>query len=172
LGRSRPASCAACIGVADNVTGTLPGGELAFIIDFAILMGILIVPPRGLFGYDVQGCRFWGCRRAVRVALAPVRAGSVSRKQGLNTEATEKAHGDHGERGASLRVRIPPDIARSAENPCCSVISVRFLRGLRVKMACLADMARLLESHRPARLLQSASAAASCMSSATGWNSA
>jgi branched-chain amino acid transport system permease protein len=41
------------IGVADSVTGTLLGGELAFIIDFAILMGILIVRPRGLFGYDV-----------------------------------------------------------------------------------------------------------------------
>jgi branched-chain amino acid transport system permease protein len=41
------------IGVADSVTGTLLGGELAFIIDFAILMLILIVRPRGLFGYDV-----------------------------------------------------------------------------------------------------------------------
>lgn len=40
------------IGVADSVTGTLLGGELAFIIDFAILMLILIVRPRGLFGYD------------------------------------------------------------------------------------------------------------------------
>lgn len=41
------------IGVADSVTGTLLGGELAFIIDFAILMLILIVRPKGLFGYDV-----------------------------------------------------------------------------------------------------------------------
>ncbi|HVZ07144.1 branched-chain amino acid ABC transporter permease [Rhodopila sp.] len=41
------------IGIADSVTGTLLGGELAFIIDFAILMLILIVRPRGLFGYDV-----------------------------------------------------------------------------------------------------------------------
>ena len=41
------------IGLSDSVTGTLLGGELAFIIDFAILMLILIVRPRGLFGYDV-----------------------------------------------------------------------------------------------------------------------
>jgi branched-chain amino acid transport system permease protein len=41
------------IGLMDSVTGTLLGGELAFIIDFAILMLILIVRPRGLFGYDV-----------------------------------------------------------------------------------------------------------------------
>ena len=41
------------IGIADSVTGTLLGGELAFIIDFAILMLILIVRPKGLFGYDV-----------------------------------------------------------------------------------------------------------------------
>jgi branched-chain amino acid transport system permease protein len=41
------------IGIADSLTGTLLGGELAFIIDFAILMLILIVRPKGLFGYDV-----------------------------------------------------------------------------------------------------------------------
>ena len=41
------------IGITDSITGTLFGGELAFIIDFAILMAILIVRPRGLFGYDV-----------------------------------------------------------------------------------------------------------------------
>jgi branched-chain amino acid transport system permease protein len=41
------------IGLMDSITGTLLGGELAFIIDFAILMLILIVRPRGLFGYDV-----------------------------------------------------------------------------------------------------------------------
>jgi branched-chain amino acid transport system permease protein len=41
------------IGLTDSATGTLFGGELAFIIDFAILMLILIVRPRGLFGYDV-----------------------------------------------------------------------------------------------------------------------
>jgi branched-chain amino acid transport system permease protein len=41
------------IGLSDSITGTLLGGELAFIIDFAILMLILIVRPRGLFGYDV-----------------------------------------------------------------------------------------------------------------------
>ena len=41
------------IGLSDSVTGTLLGGELAFIMDFAILMLILIVRPRGLFGYDV-----------------------------------------------------------------------------------------------------------------------
>jgi branched-chain amino acid transport system permease protein len=41
------------IGMSDSVTGTLLGGELAFIIDFAILMLILIIRPRGLFGYDV-----------------------------------------------------------------------------------------------------------------------
>lgn len=40
------------IGVADSITGTLLGGELAFIIDFAILMLILIARPKGLFGYD------------------------------------------------------------------------------------------------------------------------
>ena len=39
VGQRRPARCL--------------GGELAFIIDFAILMLILIVRPRGLFGYDV-----------------------------------------------------------------------------------------------------------------------
>jgi branched-chain amino acid transport system permease protein len=42
------------IGLTDSATGTLLGGELAFIIDFAILMLILIVRPRGLFGYDVS----------------------------------------------------------------------------------------------------------------------
>jgi len=42
------------IGLTDSATGTLFGGELAFIIDFAILMLILIVRPRGLFGYDVS----------------------------------------------------------------------------------------------------------------------
>ena len=41
------------IGLTDSITGTLFGGELAFIIDFAILMAFLIVRPRGLFGYDV-----------------------------------------------------------------------------------------------------------------------
>ena len=41
------------IGLSDSATGTLFGGELAFIIDFAILMLILIIRPRGLFGYDV-----------------------------------------------------------------------------------------------------------------------
>ncbi len=41
------------IGLSDSITGTLLGGELAFIIDFAILMLILIVRPKGLFGYDV-----------------------------------------------------------------------------------------------------------------------
>jgi branched-chain amino acid transport system permease protein len=40
------------IGITDSITGTLFGGELAFIIDFAILMAILVVRPRGLFGYD------------------------------------------------------------------------------------------------------------------------
>jgi branched-subunit amino acid ABC-type transport system permease component len=40
------------IGLSDSATGTLFGGELAF-IDFAIPMLILIVRPRGLFGYDV-----------------------------------------------------------------------------------------------------------------------
>ncbi len=41
------------IGLTDSITGTLFGGELAFIIDFAILMVFLIIRPRGLFGYDV-----------------------------------------------------------------------------------------------------------------------
>ncbi|HVY14323.1 MAG TPA: branched-chain amino acid ABC transporter permease [Rhodopila sp.] len=41
------------IGLSDSVTGTVFGGELAFIFDFAILMIFLIVRPRGLFGYDV-----------------------------------------------------------------------------------------------------------------------
>ena len=40
------------IGLSDSITGTLLGGELAFIMDFAILMLILIIRPRGLFGYD------------------------------------------------------------------------------------------------------------------------
>jgi branched-chain amino acid transport system permease protein len=40
------------IGLTDSITGTLLGGELAFIFDFSILMLILIVRPRGLFGYD------------------------------------------------------------------------------------------------------------------------
>ena len=39
------------IGLSDSITGTLLGGELAFIMDFAILMLILIVRPRGLFGH-------------------------------------------------------------------------------------------------------------------------
>jgi len=35
------------IGLSDSITGTLLGGELAFIMDFAILMLILIIrPPR------------------------------------------------------------------------------------------------------------------------------
>ena len=42
------------IGLSDSATGTLFGGELAFIIDFSILMLILIIRPRGLFGYDVS----------------------------------------------------------------------------------------------------------------------
>ncbi len=41
------------IGISDSITGTLLGGELAFIIDFAILMLVLIIRPRGLLGYDV-----------------------------------------------------------------------------------------------------------------------
>jgi branched-chain amino acid transport system permease protein len=41
------------IGLSDSITGTVFGGELAFIFDFAILMLFLIVRPRGLFGYDV-----------------------------------------------------------------------------------------------------------------------
>lgn len=41
------------IGMSDSITETTLGGELAFIIDFAILMLILIVRPKGLFGYDV-----------------------------------------------------------------------------------------------------------------------
>lgn len=41
------------IGLSDSVTGTVFGGELAYIFDFAILMIFLIVRPRGLFGYDV-----------------------------------------------------------------------------------------------------------------------
>ncbi|HET6610162.1 MAG TPA: branched-chain amino acid ABC transporter permease [Rhodopila sp.] len=41
------------IGLSDSITGTVFGGELAFIFDFAILMIFLIVRPRGLFGYDV-----------------------------------------------------------------------------------------------------------------------
>jgi branched-chain amino acid transport system permease protein len=41
------------IGLSDSATSTLFGGELAFIIDFAILMIFLIIRPRGLFGYDV-----------------------------------------------------------------------------------------------------------------------
>jgi branched-chain amino acid transport system permease protein len=40
------------IGMSDSVTGTLLGGEVAFIVDFAILMIFLIIRPRGLFGYD------------------------------------------------------------------------------------------------------------------------
>jgi branched-chain amino acid transport system permease protein len=41
------------IGLIDSFTETLLGGELAFIVDFAILMALLIVRPRGLFGYEV-----------------------------------------------------------------------------------------------------------------------
>jgi branched-chain amino acid transport system permease protein len=41
------------IGLSDSITGTVFGGELAFIFDFAILMLFLVVRPRGLFGYDV-----------------------------------------------------------------------------------------------------------------------
>jgi branched-chain amino acid transport system permease protein len=41
------------IGLSDSITGTVFGGELAFIMDFAVLMLFLIVRPRGLFGYDV-----------------------------------------------------------------------------------------------------------------------
>jgi branched-chain amino acid transport system permease protein len=41
------------IGLIDSFTETILGGELAFIVDFAILMALLIVRPRGLFGYDV-----------------------------------------------------------------------------------------------------------------------
>ena len=41
------------IGLSDSITGTVFGGELAFIMDFAILMLFLIIRPRGLFGYDV-----------------------------------------------------------------------------------------------------------------------
>ena len=41
------------IGLIDSFTETMLGGELAFIVDFGILMALLIVRPRGLFGYDV-----------------------------------------------------------------------------------------------------------------------
>ncbi len=41
------------IGLIDSFTETVLGGELAFIVDFAILMLLLVVRPRGLFGYDV-----------------------------------------------------------------------------------------------------------------------
>ena len=41
------------IGLTDSFTETMLGGELAFIVDFAILMALLVVRPRGLFGYDV-----------------------------------------------------------------------------------------------------------------------
>lgn len=41
------------IGLIDSFTETMLGGELAFIVDFGILMALLIVRPRGLFGYEV-----------------------------------------------------------------------------------------------------------------------
>lgn len=41
------------IGLIDSFTETMLGGELAFIVDFGILMALLVVRPRGLFGYDV-----------------------------------------------------------------------------------------------------------------------
>ena len=41
------------IGLIDSFTETMLGGELAFIVDFGILMAFLIVRPRGLFGYEV-----------------------------------------------------------------------------------------------------------------------
>ena len=41
------------IGLIDSFTETILGGELAFIVDFAILMVLLVIRPRGLLGYDV-----------------------------------------------------------------------------------------------------------------------
>lgn len=41
------------IGLIDSFTETMLGGELAFIVDFGILMALLVVRPRGLFGYEV-----------------------------------------------------------------------------------------------------------------------
>jgi hypothetical protein len=54
----------------------------------------------------------------------------MPRKQGFDTEITEKDVRHHAP--AFRRT-----IARSAEDPCCSVISVPFLRGLRVEIDCL-----------------------------------
>ena len=40
------------IGLIDSFSETLFGGEIAFIIGFAVLMLVLIIRPRGFFGYE------------------------------------------------------------------------------------------------------------------------
>jgi branched-chain amino acid transport system permease protein len=40
------------LGLIDSFTETLFGGEMAFIIGFALLMFILIIRPKGFFGYE------------------------------------------------------------------------------------------------------------------------
>lgn len=41
------------LGLIDSFTETLLGGEMAFIIGFAMLMLILIIRPKGFFGYEI-----------------------------------------------------------------------------------------------------------------------
>lgn len=41
------------LGLIDSFTETLLGGEMAFIIGFALLMLILIIRPKGFFGYEI-----------------------------------------------------------------------------------------------------------------------
>ncbi len=42
------------LGLIDSFSETLFSGEMAFIIGFALLMFILIVRPKGFFGYDIS----------------------------------------------------------------------------------------------------------------------
>ena len=41
------------LGLIDSFTETLLGGEMAFVIGFALLMLILIIRPKGFFGYEI-----------------------------------------------------------------------------------------------------------------------
>jgi len=40
------------LGLIDSFSETLFGGEMAYIISFALLMLVLIIRPRGFFGYQ------------------------------------------------------------------------------------------------------------------------
>lgn len=41
------------LGLIDSFTETMLGGEMAFVIGFALLMLILIIRPKGFFGYEI-----------------------------------------------------------------------------------------------------------------------